>query len=137
MKIIYVDMVADLFHYGHVEFLKKSKDEGDFLIVGIVDDDFATSYKRKPIMNFDECYAVIEACRYVDKVLKISDPIITEEFINKNKINLVCHSFSDNSDLENQRKYYDVPIKLNIFKNLPYTKTISTTDIINRISNTN
>ena len=49
MKIIYCDMVADLFHYGHVNFLKRCKQLGDYLIVGIHSDSDVESYKRKPI----------------------------------------------------------------------------------------
>ena len=30
---IYTDMVADLFHYGHVEFLKRARALGDYLLV--------------------------------------------------------------------------------------------------------
>ena len=31
---VYSDMTADLFHYGHVEFLKKAQALGDYLLVG-------------------------------------------------------------------------------------------------------
>ena len=35
MVRVYVDMVADLFHYGHVAFLKKARASGDYLLVGV------------------------------------------------------------------------------------------------------
>jgi cytidyltransferase-like protein len=38
MTRVYVDMVADLFHYGHVNFLKQARQFGDYLLVGIHSD---------------------------------------------------------------------------------------------------
>lgn len=37
-RVVYVDGTFDLFHVGHVEFLKRAKALGDFLIVGVHDD---------------------------------------------------------------------------------------------------
>ena len=38
---VYADMVGDLFHYGHVEFLEKARALGDYLIVGVHGDNDA------------------------------------------------------------------------------------------------
>jgi len=54
MTRVYVDMVADLFHYGHVEFLKKARSLGDYLLVGIHADDAVASHKRSTILTMDE-----------------------------------------------------------------------------------
>ena len=55
MTRVYVDMVADLFHYGHVEFLKKARALGDYLLVGIHTDDIVASYKKgRPILTMEE-----------------------------------------------------------------------------------
>jgi ethanolamine-phosphate cytidylyltransferase len=37
-RVVYVDGTYDLFHVGHVEFLKRAKELGDFLVVGVHDD---------------------------------------------------------------------------------------------------
>lgn len=37
-KVVYVDGAFDLFHVGHIEFLKRAKALGDFLVVGVHDD---------------------------------------------------------------------------------------------------
>lgn len=63
MTRIYIDMVGDLFHYGHVNALKQCKDEGDYLIVGVHSDKTVESYKRTPILNMDERIGVIESCK--------------------------------------------------------------------------
>ena len=40
---VYVDMVADLFHYGHVNFLRQAKSHGDFLLVAVHSDETVES----------------------------------------------------------------------------------------------
>ena len=128
---VYVDVVGDLFHSGHIEFFKKAKGDGNYLIVGIHGDEDVTLYKRKPILTLDERKRSIEACRYVDEVI-INSPIgITEDWIKKYQIDLVIHG--DDFDEAKLMLQYAVPIKMGIFKTVAYTQGISTTDIIQRI----
>lgn len=46
---IYADMVADIFHRGHVEFLKKISKlyKNSYIIIGIHSDESVTIYKKK------------------------------------------------------------------------------------------
>ena len=48
---MYVDMVADLFHYGHVNFLRQARECGDYLLVGVHADETVMTYKRRPILS--------------------------------------------------------------------------------------
>ncbi|MCB1110202.1 MAG: adenylyltransferase/cytidyltransferase family protein [Chlamydiia bacterium] len=128
---VYVDIVGDLFHAGHVQFFQKARAEGDYLIVGIHGDETCTNYKRKPILSLEERRIAIEACRYVDEVI-VNVPIgITEEWIKKYDIDLVIHG--DDFSEVNKNIHYGVPIRMGIFKTVPYTQGISTTDIIKRV----
>ena len=131
MTNIYTDMCADLFHYGHVNLLKKAKQLGGNLIVGIHSDQTIESYKRKPIMTMEERIAVVEACRYVDRVIPNAPLVITEEYMKNNKIDLVVHAHPVEED-EKYQKMYSVPTKQGKFRRLDYTPSISTTDIISR-----
>jgi len=63
-------MVADLFHQGHLEFIKKAKKLGDFLIIGLHPDDVVKRYKREPIIPFEDRKKTIESIREVDKVVE-------------------------------------------------------------------
>jgi len=131
MTIVYVDMVADLFHRGHVNFLKRVSNMGDKLYVGLLSAKDASSYKRIPIMSIGDRSSVIEACKYVDKVIINCPLVITEDFIKEHKIDMVVHAH-DKTDT----KYdfmYTIPLSLGIFKRIDYTCDISTTDIINKI----
>ena len=132
MKTIFCDGIFDMVHFGHVEHLKKAKTlfEDVFLIVGLTGDEDATGYKRKPIMDHKTRCDIIKSIRYVDKIIPNCPMYLTEEFIKEHKIDLVVHGFKDNNDCAKQGGYYDVPIKMNIMRELPYTEGISTTDII-------
>ena len=70
MKIGYTTGVFDMFHIGHLNILKRAKENCDYLIVGVSTDELVKSYKHKtPIIPFDERVAIVEAIRYVDKVV--------------------------------------------------------------------
>jgi glycerol-3-phosphate cytidylyltransferase len=69
-KIGYTSGVYDLFHVGHLNILKKAKEQCDFLIVAVSTDELVCSYKNKtPVIEFAERVAIVEAIRYVDKVV--------------------------------------------------------------------
>ena len=69
MTRVYADMVADLFHAGHVEFLRRARELGDELVVGIHSDETVAGYKRAPVMTMAERVRVVAACRHVDEVV--------------------------------------------------------------------
>ena len=128
-------MVADLFHYGHVNYLKNiylQKKEGDLLYIGIHSDETTESYKRTPIMTMEERIKVVEACKYVDKVIADSPITMTKEFIDFHKIDLVFTP--DNRTQDEIKLMLEVPYQMGIVRKIPYTNTISTTEIIGRIS---
>ena len=128
---VYVDIVGDLFHAGHVEFLKKAKGFGDYLIVGVLADDVVEEYKREPILTLDERVKVIQACRLVDEVV-IAPPLrLTDEMIRDLKIDFVVHGDDFNKDLLEDQ--YGAALKAGIFRTVPYTPGVSTTAIIRRI----
>ena len=69
-KIGYTTGVFDMFHIGHLNILKKAKENCEYLIVGVSTDDVVISYKgKKPIIPYDERVSIIEALRCVDKVV--------------------------------------------------------------------
>lgn len=66
---IYTGGTFDLFHAGHVNFLRKCKQLGR-VIVALNTDEFIESYKGKPpVCSFDERAEVLRACRFVDEVI--------------------------------------------------------------------
>ena len=124
-------MVADLFHYGHMNFLKQARTHGDFLLVGIHTDEAVTVYKGRPIFSMEERVASVEGCRYVDQVVPYAPLTIDREWIEKHNIDLVMHGDDFSSELE--RLCYKIPMEMGIYRTVGYTTGISTTEIISRI----
>jgi glycerol-3-phosphate cytidylyltransferase len=132
---IYTCLVGDLFHYGHVNFLRQAKELGNYLLVGICSDEDCVKYKRNPIMSFFERVAVIESCKYVDEIIQSPPSIVKNDFINHYKIDIVVHG--DDSNVNQLNYFYKDAIDRNIYKSIPYTKGINTSDIIKRITDRN
>ena len=128
---VYVDMVGDLFHPGHVAFLKAARDLGDQLVVGVLSDATAASYKRLPIMTLAERVAVIEACRYVDEVIADAPDRPTQRFLDEHALSLVAHG--DDLDLGGAREVYGPAAASGRLRLLPRTGDVSTTELIARV----
>lgn len=131
---VYVDMVGDLFHAGHVELLRAAKARGDWLIVGVLSDETAASYKRRPIMSLAERVAVVEACRYVDEVVADAPFRVDEEFLAQHVITTVVHG--DDLTPEGAEAVYGAAAAAGVLEYVPRTWPISTTDLIQRVLDT-
>ena len=73
MGVVYTGGTFDLFHSGHVAFLRSCKriaGKDGRVVVSLNTDEFIAAYKGKPpIMSYSERKAVLMACRYVDAVV--------------------------------------------------------------------
>lgn len=66
---VYTGGTFDLFHSGHVAFLKRCAEVGS-VTVSLNTDEFIAAYKGKPpVMSFAERKAVLLGCKYVDSVV--------------------------------------------------------------------
>ena len=73
-KIGYTTGVYDLFHIGHLNILKKAKEQCEFLIVGVTTDKEVLRVKnKKPIIPFEERLDIVQAIEYVDRAVPEHD----------------------------------------------------------------
>ena len=73
-KVGYTTGVFDMFHIGHLNILKRAKEQCETLIVGVTTDKLCYIRKNKyPIINETERMEIVGAIRYVDKVVPQTD----------------------------------------------------------------
>lgn len=129
-KIIgYTSGVYDLFHIGHLNLLKRAKEQCDYLIVSVSTDELAQEYKkRKPIISLEDRIAIVEAIKYVDKVVPQ---------INRNKLE-AYHKYKFDkifvgSDWKGSELWNNLEKELKQFNSkvvyFEYTKGTSTTEV--------
>jgi ethanolamine-phosphate cytidylyltransferase len=136
-KIVYIDGAFDMFHVGHVETLKKARSMGDFLIVGIHNDDMVNHHRGSnyPIMNLNERVLSVLGCRYADDVLIDAPWEITKEMIAALNISLVVtgtkRDYTEPKSVND--RYYQVPKQLGILQTIQSQSPLTVETVVERI----
>ena len=69
-KVCFTVGTFDMFHVGHLNLFKQAKEYCDYLIVAVHTDEWVMHCKNRPtVISYDDRAAIVEACRYVDKVV--------------------------------------------------------------------
>lgn len=133
-EIGYTTGVFDLFHIGHLNILRQSKELCRFLIVGVSTDELALELKgRLPAIPFLQRMEIIQSIRYVDKVV----PEIEMDKLEAWK-KLHYNVLFKGSDAQQKEIYREYEKKLKEIGGVdicyfPYTKGISSTEIKERL----
>ncbi len=69
MKKVITYGTYDLLHHGHVNLLRRAKNLGDYLIVGLSTNAFNAIKNKKTYYSYAERKLILEAIRYVDEVI--------------------------------------------------------------------
>lgn len=73
-KIGYTTGVFDMFHIGHLNILKRAKEQCEKLVVGVTTDELCLERKNKlPVIPYEERAEIVKAIRYVDEVVPQRD----------------------------------------------------------------
>ena len=73
-KVGYTTGVYDMFHIGHLNIIKRAKEQCEFLIVGVTTDELCQKRKNKlPIIRETDRMEIVRAIRYVDEVVAQED----------------------------------------------------------------
>lgn len=132
-KLGYTTGVYDLFHIGHLNILRRAKEQCEYLIVGVSTDGLVESYKHKrPVIPYEERVEIIKSIRYVDEVVPQTSLDKLEAW-KKLHYNVLFHG----SDWKGSSMYEEVEKKLEsigidmVF--LPHTTGTSSTMISERL----
>lgn len=69
MKKVITYGTFDLLHYGHINLLRRAKELGDYLIVGLSTDEFNQIKGKKSYFNYEKRRLMLESIKYVDQVI--------------------------------------------------------------------
>lgn len=132
---MYVAGAFDLFHVGHLDFLEKAKELGDYLIVGLHTDPVVNAYKRGnyPIMNLHERVLSVLACKYVNEVVIGAPYEVTKDLMEHFKVDVVCHGQTTIAPCDKQGDPYAVPKMQGKFVVVDSGNTMTTEKIVERI----
>ena len=85
-KIGYTTGVFDLLHIGHLNILRRAKEQCDYLVVGVTTDELCLQRKgKRPVVCERDRMELVSAIRYVDRVVPQTD-------MDKRKAVLACHA---------------------------------------------
>ena len=133
-KIVYVGMVGDFLHHGHINIIEEARKLGE-VTIGILTDEAAASYKRKPIFTFKRRKKIIENIKGVTSVIP-QNSLNYIPNLKKIKPNYVVHGDDWKSGVQkNEReKIINYLKEINgTLIEIPYTSGISSTSIIQRL----
>lgn len=119
----------DLFHFGHLELLRRASELGDYLIVGVSTDYFVYHKKKEfSISSLNDRKAIVRAIRYVDEVVDETDFNCQLDLIKRHNVDIVVWGDDwDNGTFDYLKEYVKV-----VF--LPRTPNISTSLIRKNVS---
>ena len=132
----YVAGVFDLFHIGHLNILRRAKEQCDYLIVGVSSDEqIIKSKKTRPYIPFEERLEIVQACKYVDEAVMIPpDKPNTEDayYMYHFDAQFSGSDYADDPNWLARKVFLQQHGSDMVF--FPYTQTTSSTEIKSKIS---
>ncbi|CAI2174099.1 16832_t:CDS:2 [Funneliformis geosporum] len=131
---IYCDGIYDLFHFGHAKSLQQAKNSFSnvYLLVGVCDDATTHAKKGKTVLNEQERAESLRHCKWVDEVVEHAPWVITQEFLDRYRIDYVAHDAIPYTS-GNSSDIYSFVKEQGRFLPTQRTEGVSTSDLITRI----
>lgn len=119
-------------HYGHANALRQAKEMGDYLVVGVHSDAEITKNKGPPVTTEEERYTCVEACKWVDEVVR-GAPYVTElTLMDKYGCDFCVHGDDLVVSADGTDCYGEVKAA-GRFKECKRTPSVSTTELVGRM----
>lgn len=134
--VVYIAGAWDMFHAGHTAILQRARQLGNYLIVGVHNDQLVNKQRgaNMPIMNLQERVLSVLGCRFADDVLIDAPRMITREMLVSLDVSaVVCGTRGDSSHFANTQDPYAVPKQMGIFHEIDSASDLSVMEISGRI----
>jgi len=133
MKKVFVSMIADLVHVGHLRLLEKAATYGE-VVVGLKSENACIQLNDVPLMSFEHRRKVLESIGYVSEVFEQKEDTYTS-ILNQTKPDIIVHG--DNWVSGSLKVYRDEVIAWTKANNaelveVPYSRDISTSELKRR-----
>ena len=129
-KKVYIAMSADVIHQGHINIIEEGAKYGD-VIIGLLTDDAIATYKRVPLLDYENRKKIFQNIKHVTKVVKQETLDYTAN-LKKLKPDYVIHG-------DDWQKGIQSYVRQNVIETLaewggklievPYTKDVNCTDL--------
>ena len=137
-KVVYICGEFDVLHKVHIEALKKAKESGDFVYVGVYNDITVNKRKGKynPVLNINERCLNLLALKYVDDVVFGAPEVITEDLIHNLNIDVVIQFITPKmkeGKCDKEEKIYEAAKKLGKLKEIEISGELTNDTLSERI----
>ncbi len=134
-KVGYTQGVFDMFHIGHLNLLKRAKEQCEYLIVGVNSDELVKTYKNKiPVINQMNRAEIVDSIKVVDKCI-IVNTLDKEELYKSFHFDAVFIG----DDWKGNARWEKTEVQLKKYKvdvvYLPHTPEVSSTNLRGEVKN--
>jgi len=127
-KIVITYGTFDMFHIGHLNLLKRAKELGDYLIVGVSTDEFNELKGKKSVFPYEYRAEIVRNIKYVDLVIPETCWEQKIEDVKKYNVDIFVIGEDWEGKFDFLKKYCEVVY-------LPRTKGISSTQLKEALTN--
>lgn len=134
--VVYIAGAFDMFHIGHLRFIKECAKLGTYVVVGLHTDQEVNRYRgvNHPIMNLNERTLSVLACKFVNEVVIGAPYKVDEAMLNHFNVKVVCHGLATpQTPGEDGENPYAVAKQKGLFREVDSKNTLTTSGIIERI----